>query len=234
MAAKYKRIMLKLSGEVLAGEKGFGIDYETLDKVCSVIKETAETGVQISIVVGGGNFWRGRQNDEMDRTKADNIGMLATVMNSIALGEALNRQGLDANVMSALEMPKFAEYFTRDKALSYLNEGKIVIFCCGTGNPFFSTDSAAALRGIEIGADIYFKATNVDGVYDKDPNKHSDAVKYDELTHDMVLSKNLAVMDATAAALCRDSGLAILVFNLSDPKNILRAVTGEKLGTIIK
>lgn len=226
--------MLKLSGEVLAGEKGFGIDYGTVEEVCSVIASCVREGVQIGIVVGGGNFWRGRQNGEMERTKADNVGMLATVMNSTVLSDTLSGLGVDAVVMSALEMPKFAEYFTRDKAVSYLESGKVVIFACGTGNPFFSTDSAAALRGAEIGAEVYFKATNVDGVYDKDPNKFADAVKYDSLTHDEVLAKNLGVMDSTAAALCRDNALAVLVFNLTQPKNILKAVTGEIVGTLIQ
>lgn len=234
MSSKYKRIMLKLSGEVLAGEKGFGIDYGTVEEVCSVIASCVREGVQIGIVVGGGNFWRGRQNGEMERTKADNVGMLATVMNSTVLSDTLSGLGVDAVVMSALEMPKFAEYFTRDKAVSYLESGKVVIFACGTGNPFFSTDSAAALRGAEIGAEVYFKATNVDGVYDKDPNKFADAVKYDSLTHDEVLAKNLGVMDSTAAALCRDNALAVLVFNLTQPKNILKAVTGEIVGTLIQ
>jgi uridylate kinase len=226
--------MLKLSGEVLAGEKGFGIDYGTVEAVCSVIAACVREGVQIGIVVGGGNFWRGRQNGEMERTRADNVGMLATVMNSIVLNDSLALLGVDAVVMSALEMPKFAEYFTRDKAVAYLDAGKVVIFACGTGNPFFSTDSAAALRGAEIGAEVYFKATNVDGVYDKDPNKFADAVKYDALTHDEVLAKNLGVMDATAAALCRDNALAVLVFNLTQPENILKAVTGERVGTLIQ
>lgn len=234
MSSKYKRIMLKLSGEVLAGEKGFGIDYGTVEEVCSVIASCVREGVQIGIVVGGGNFWRGRQNGEMERTKADSVGMLATVMNSTVLSDTLSGLGVDAVVMSALEMPKFAEYFTRDKAVSYLESGKVVIFACGTGNPFFSTDSAAALRGAEIGAEVYFKATNVDGVYDKDPNKFADAVKYDSLTHDEVLAKNLGVMDSTAAALCRDNALAVLVFNLTQPKNILKAVTGEIVGTLIQ
>ena len=234
MAAVYKRILLKLSGEVLAGEKGHGFDFDIITEVCSYIKRCVDEGVQVGVVVGGGNFWRGRSSGAMDRTRADNIGMLATTMNSIALADTLISLGVDARVMTAIEMNKIAEPFVRDNAVRHLESGRVVIFGCGTGSPFFSTDTTAALRAAEIGADIIFKATNVDGVYDKDPNKFSDAVKYDELTHTEVLSKGLAVMDATAASLCRDNKIAILVFNLSDPENIVRAVKGESIGTIVK
>ena len=234
MAAVYKRILLKLSGEVLAGEKGHGFDFDVINEVCSYIKRCVDEGVQVGVVVGGGNFWRGRSSGDMDRTRADHIGMLATVMNSIALADTLINQGVDARAMTAVEMNKIAEPFVRDNAVRHLESGRVVIFGCGTGSPFFSTDTTAALRAAEIGADIIFKATNVDGVYDKDPNKFSDAVKFDELTHTDVLSKGLKVMDATAASLCRDNNIAILVFNLSDPENIIRAVKGERIGTIVK
>lgn len=232
--AVYKRILLKLSGEVLAGEQKHGFDFDVIGNVCSYVKKVVDEGVQVGIVVGGGNFWRGRSSGSMDRTRADSIGMLATTMNSIALADTLISQGVDARVMTAIEMRNIAEPFVRDEAVRHLEAGRVVIFGCGTGSPFFSTDTTAALRACEIGADVIFKATNVDGVYDKDPNKFSDAVKYDELTHSDVLSKGLAVMDASAASMCRDNNIAILVFNLSDPENILRAVRGEKTGTVVK
>jgi len=231
--AKYKRVMLKLSGEALAGEKGFGIDDAAVKKISALIAECVSSGVQTGIVVGGGNFWRGRSSGEMDRARADNIGMLAIMMNSLFLCDALIEAGIGCKVMSAVDMPKFAELFSAEKAREYLDAGNAVIFGAGTGNPFFSTDSAAALRALEIKADIYFKATNVDGVYDRDPKKFPDAVKYDRLTHDEVLEKRLGVMDATAAALCRDYALGILVFNLNDPENIIRAVRGDNIGTVI-
>ncbi len=234
MQCKYKRILLKLSGEVLAGKEGKGLDFDMVTTVCQVIRECAEMGVQIGIVVGGGNFWRGRSSGEMDRPRADQMGMLATAINSLALQDTLEQLGVKAQVMTALSMPQVAEVFTKRKAVEYLNDGNVVIFGCGTGNPFFSTDTAAALRAAEIDAEIIFKATNVDGVYDKDPNKFADAVKYDELTHSEVLSKGLKVMDSTAASLCRDNGISILVFNLDDPNNIVRALKGENIGTVVK
>ena len=234
MAAVYKRILLKLSGEVLAGENGHGFDFDVINEVCSYIKMCVDEGVQVGVVVGGGNFWRGRSSGSMDRTRADNIGMLATTMNSLALADTLISQDVDARVMTAIEMNKIAEPFVRDNAVRHLEKGRVVIFGCGTGSPFFSTDTTAALRAAEIGADIILKATNVDGVYDKDPNKFADAVKFDTLSHTDVLSKGLAVMDATAASLCRDNKIAILVFNLSQPENIIKAVRGESIGTIAK
>lgn len=232
--AAFKRILLKLSGEVLAGEQKHGFDFDVIGNVCSYIKKCVDDGVQVGVVVGGGNFWRGRSSGSMDRTRADSIGMLATTMNSIALADTLISQGVDARVMTAIEMRNIAEPFVRDEAVRHLEAGRVVIFGCGTGSPFFSTDTTAALRACEIGADVIFKATNVDGVYDKDPNKFADAIKYDELTHSEVLAKGLAVMDASASSMCRDNGIAILVFNLSDPENILRAVRGEKVGTLVK
>lgn len=233
MSSVYNRILLKLSGEVLSGEKGHGFDFDVIGNVCEIIKKCVNEGVEIGVVVGGGNFWRGRSSGSMDRTKADHIGMLATVMNSLALADSLEAIGVPTRVMTAIEMRQIAEPFVRDEAIRHLEKGRVVIFGCGTGSPFFSTDTTAALRAAEIKADIIFKATNVDGVYDKDPNKFSDAVKYDTLTHTEVLSKGLAVMDATAASLCRDNNIKILVFNLSDPENIYRAVTGENIGTIV-
>ncbi|MDO4379990.1 MAG: UMP kinase [Clostridia bacterium] len=229
----YKRILLKLSGEVLAGKDGKGIDFETVGKICKSVKDCADLGVQIGLVVGGGNFWRGRSSGEMDRTRADHMGMLATAMNSLALADTLEQLGVPVRVQTAITMQQVAEPYIRNKAVRHLEKGRVVIFGCGTGNPFFSTDTAAALRAAEINAEVIFKATNVDGVYDKDPNKFSDAVKYDTLSHSEILEKGLAVMDSTAASLCRDNGISILVFNLNDPENIVRAVKGEKIGTIV-
>jgi len=230
----YKTIMLKISGEVLGGKVGAGIDYETVFPICDAIKTCTDAGVRVAIVVGGGNFWRGRAHTDMDKSKADSIGMLATVMNALALADALIQKGVNAKVMTAFDMPKIAELFTVDKAREYLDKGFVVIFGGGTGNPCFSTDSGAALRAIEIGADIFFKSTNVDGVYDKDPNKYPDAVKYDKICQTDILANDLRVMDATAAALCRENNLPILVFNLNDPQNIVRAVSGENVGTIVE
>ena len=230
----FKRILLKLSGEVLAGEQGHGIDFDMVTNVCSYVKKVADMGVQVGLVVGGGNFWRGRSSGSMNRTRADNMGMLATVMNSLALCEALEQLGVKARVMSAVAMQPNAEQFVARDAVKHLENGEVVIFGCGTGCPFFSTDTTAALRAAEIEADVIFKATNVDGVYDKDPNKFADAVKYDTLTHSEVLAKGLKVMDSTAASLCRDNSIAILVFNLEDPENIIRAVKGENIGTLVK
>lgn len=233
MEPKYKRILLKLSGEVLAGPQGHGIDFETVHRVCKTVKECSEMGIEIGLVVGGGNFWRGRSSGDMDRTRADHIGMLATVMNSLALADALEALEVPVRVQTAIEMQRIAEPYIRNRAIRHLEKGRVVVFGCGTGNPFFSTDTAAALRAAEIDADIIFKATNVDGVYDKDPNKFADAVKYDELTHREILEKGLAVMDSTAASLCRDNNIPILVFNLSDPENIVRAIKGEQVGTLV-
>ncbi len=229
----YKRILLKLSGEVLAGHNEKGIDFETVEKICKAVKECVGLGVEIGLVVGGGNFWRGRSSGKMDRTRADHMGMLATAMNSLALADTLEQLGVPVRVQTAISMQQVAEPYIRNKAVRHLEKGRVVIFGCGTGNPFFSTDTAAALRAAEINAEIIFKATNVDGVYDKDPNKFSDAVKYDSLSHTEVLEKGLAVMDSTAASLCRDNGISILVFNLNDPENIVRAVKGEKIGTVV-
>ena len=234
MQSKYKRILLKLSGEVLAGAEGKGLNFDTVTEICEIIKECTELGVEIGLVVGGGNFWRGRSSGEMDRVRADQMGMLATTINSLALCDTLQQLGVKATVMTSLVMPQVAEIFTKREAVKHLENGEVVIFGCGTGNPFFSTDTTAALRAAEIEAEIIFKATNVDGVYDKDPNKFSDAVKYERLSHSEVLSKELKVMDSTAASLCRDNKISILVFNIDDPKNIVRALKGESIGTVVE
>lgn len=234
MKPVYKRLLLKLSGEVLAGKKGTGIDFEKVLDVCERIKTCVEMGVQVAIVVGGGNFWRGRSSGKMDRTRADHMGMLATAINSLALADALEQLGVTARVQTAIEMRQIAEPYIRNKAVRHLEKGRVVIFGCGTGNPFFSTDTAAALRAAEIGADVIFKATNVDGVYDSDPKLNPDAKKYDTLSHIDVLQQGLHVMDSTAASLCMDNGIEILVFNLDNPDNIVAAVTGETIGTIVK
>ena len=233
MNKKFKRILLKLSGEVLAGENGHGIDFDIVDKVCKAVKDCHELGTEIGLVVGGGNFWRGRSSGNMDRTRADHMGMLATTMNSLALADTLEQMGVPVRVQTAITMQQVAEPYIRNRAVRHLEKGRVVIFGCGTGNPFFSTDTAAALRAAEINADVIFKATNVDGVYDKDPNKYADAVKYEKLTHNEILAKGLAVMDSTAASLCRDNDIDILVFNLNDPDNIIKAIKGEPIGTVV-
>ena len=234
MEPKFKRILLKLSGEVLAGEQKTGIDFDMVETVCKRIKKCVEMGVEVGIVIGGGNFWRGRSSGSMDRTKADSMGMLATVINCLALSDTLEQMGVKATVMTAIDMVKIAEPFTARGARERLSKGEVVIFGGGTGSPFFSTDTGAALRAAEINADVIFKATNVDGVYDSDPRKNPDAKMFETLTHSEVLAKELNVMDASAASLCRDQNIGILVFNLNDPDNIVRAVSGEKIGTLVK
>ena len=231
---KYNRVLLKISGEALAGEAKLGINDEVLQEISKNIKAVADLGVQVAIVVGGGNFWRGRSSEKMDRVTADHMGMLATLMNSLALSDALEQQGAVTRVLSAIEVRQMAEPYIRKRAVRHLEKGRIVIFACGTGNPYFSTDTGAALRATEIGADIFLKATMVDGVYDKDPHIYSDAKKYDKVSHDEVLRLNLKVMDATAAALCRDNHTKILVFSMQDPENIVRIAKGEDLGTIVE
>ena len=234
MELKYKRVLLKLSGEALTGGQKTGIDFGTIQTICKSIKECSDLGAEIAIVVGGGNFWRGRSSGGMDRTTADHMGMLATVINALALYDTLNQMGSPVRVMTAISMPEIAEPFIRNRAIRHLEKGRIVIFGCGTGNPYFSTDSASSLRAAEINADVIFKATLVDGVYDKDPNQYGDAVKYDSLTFGEVLEKDLKVLDSTSAAMCRDNHVPILVFSLSDPDNIRRAIEGEKIGTLVK
>ena len=233
MALKYQRILLKISGEALGGEKGMGFDEPTMDAICGGMKKAHDLGVQIGIVVGGGNFWRGRSSGKMERTLADKIGMLATVMNALAVSDKLEQLGVPTEVFTSITMPQVAQPFTRKDALRAMDEGKIAVFGGGTGNPFFSTDTATALRAVEVSADVMFKATMVDGVYDKDPHKYPDAKKYDTLTFTKVLEDRLAVMDGTAATLCRDNKLPILVFDLADPDNIAKAVQGENVGTLV-
>ncbi|MBR5372878.1 MAG: UMP kinase [Oscillospiraceae bacterium] len=230
---KYKRVLLKLSGEALAGDKKNGLNYDVITPICESVKRCADAGVQVGIVVGGGNFWRGRSSGAMDRTRADHIGMLATAMNALALADALEHLGCEVRVQTAITMTKFAEPYIRSRAIRHFEKGRVVIFGCGTGNPFFSTDTAAALRAAEIEADVLMKATMVDGVYDKDPHKFDDAKKYDTLTFTDVVNKQLGVMDSTAAAMCRDNGTTCLVFDLSDPANIYDACMGKSIGTLV-
>ncbi len=234
MTSKYRRIVLKLSGEALAGKGGFGIDHQTVLPICNSIKSCVELGAQVGIVVGGGNFWRGRTSGRMDHTRADHMGMMATVINALALEDALEEVGVPARVQTAIPIQTVAEPYSRDEAVRHMEAGRVVLFGCGTGCPFFSTDTTAALRAVEVGADIVLKATMVDGVYDKDPHKHPDARRYDTVSFSQVLTQQLSVMDMTAASLCRDNGLPVLVFDLSDPENICRAVRGENIGTIVK
>lgn len=233
---KYKRILLKVSGEALAGEAHRGLDFTVINSVCEVIKKCCDLGVQIGLVIGGGNFWRGVKDgaDKMQRSHGDAMGMLATVMNSIAVADALGKHGVDARVLSAVEMNKFCEYFTRDTADRYLNDGKVVILAAGTGNPYFSTDTGAVLRGVEIEADAILMAKNIDGIYTADPHKDPTAVKLDELTYDEVLARHLQATDSTAMTLAMDNRMTLVCFALKDPENILRVVCGEKIGTTVK
>ncbi len=230
----YKRILLKISGEALAGERKIGIDDTVIHTISATIKKVADMGVEVAVVVGGGNFWRGRTSESMDRVTGDHMGMLATMMNALALADALEQSGAVTRVLSAVDIRQMAEPYIRKRAIRHLEKGRIVIFACGTGNPFFSTDTAAALRAAEIEADVFCKATMVDGIYDKDPNKYPDAKLFDRITHDEVLRLDLKVMDATAAALCRDNKTTILVFSMHDPENIVRIVNGERIGTLVK
>lgn len=233
MQTQYGRVLLKLSGEALAGDKKFGLNYDIVYKICESIKKCVAQHYEIAIVVGGGNFWRGRTSGKMERTRADHMGMLATTINALALADALEQLEVPVRVQTAIAMQQIAEPYIRNRAIRHLEKGRVVIFGCGTGNPFFSTDTAAALRAAEIDADIILKATMVDGVYDKDPNKCADAVKYDTLTFSKVLELGLGVMDTTAASLCKDNHLPILVFSLDDPDNILKALSGEQIGTLV-
>ena len=237
---KYKRVLLKVSGEAL-GEKtaagdGFGLDFAKVNEVCAAIKECVQLGVQVGLVIGGGNFWRGVKNGsgKMQRSHADAMGMLATVMNAIAVADALEQHGLDARVLTAVEMHKFAEYFTRDTANRYLNEGKVVIFAAGTGNPYFSTDTGVVLRGVEIEADAILMAKNVDAIYSADPNKDPNAVRYTELTYREALDKNLKATDITAMALAMDNNMTMVCFGLDEENSIIRVVRGEEIGTTVK
>jgi uridylate kinase len=231
--AKYKRIMLKLSGEALSGEKGFGIDFDVTNRIALEIKELVEMGIQVGAVVGGGNIWRGRSGEGMDRTTADYMGMMATCINALALQDSLENNGVMTRVQTAIEMKEIAEPFIRRRAMRHLEKNRVVIFAAGTGNPYFSTDTTAALRAAEIEADVILLAKKVDGVYDKDPHKYSNAVKFETLNYIEVLEKGLQVMDSTATSLCMDNNIPIIVFGLDAPGNIKRAVLGEKIGTLV-
>ena len=233
---KYKRILLKVSGEALAGDEGHGLDFTVMHNVCASIKECVDMGVQVGLVIGGGNFWRGVKNGagKLQRSHGDAMGMLATVMNAIAVADVLGQHGIDARVLTAVEMNKFAEYFTRDTAERYLNEGKVVLFAAGTGNPYFSTDTGAVLRGVEIEADAVLMAKNVDAIYSADPNKDPNAIRYSELTYDEVLAKNLKATDITAMALAMDNDMTMVCFGLAEENSIVRVVRGEAIGTTVK
>jgi len=233
MTPKYKRIILKISGEALAGEGRFGLDDETLGAVAAEVREIVELGVQTSVVVGGGNFWRGRTSDHMDRATADYMGMLATVINALALQSAFENAGLSTRVQTAIEMREIAEPYIRRKAIAEMNHGDVVIFAAGTGNPFFSTDTTAALRAAEIEADVILLAKRIDAVYSDDPEKNPNAVRYTRITHQEILEKDLKVMDSTAASLCRDNGIPVHLFAIREKGNMMKAVLGEEIGTLI-
>ena len=229
----YKRVMLKISGEALSGANGFGFDFDTVSRIAKEVKEIVDMGIEVGLVVGGGNIWRGRSGEGMDRTTADHMGMLATCINALALQDALEGIGVKTRVQTAIEMKEIAEPFIRRRAVRHLEQGRVVIFGAGSGNPYFSTDTAAASRAEEIEADVILLAKNVDGVYDKDPNKFADAKKYDTLTYMEVIEQGLQVMDTTATTLCMDNNIPILVFGLEGDGNIKRAMLGEKIGTIV-
>lgn len=233
MSIKYKRALIKLSGEALAGANGFGIDADAVNNVISQIKEAVNEGVQVGIVVGGGNFWRGRQGTDMDRTTADHMGMLATVINALALQDALEKNGVQTRVQTALTITRVAEPYILRKAIRHFEKGRVVIFACGTGNPYFSTDTGAALRAAEIQADVLMMAKNIDGIYDSDPKKNPEAKKYEDLTYIDYIKEGLSAMDTTAVSLCKDNGIAIVAFGLNEPNSILRVLNGEKIGTTI-
>lgn len=233
MEAKYKRVLLKVSGEALAGPKGFGIDEDTMTDICKNIKKIVDMGVQVAIVVGGGNIWRGRSSENMDRTRADHMGMLATAINSLGLCSALEALGVPTRVETAIEMRQIAEPYIRGRAIRHMEKGRVVIFGCGTGNPFMSTDTAAALRAVEMEVDVILLAKKVDAVYDSDPNVNPNAKRYTNLSFNDILAKSLGVMDSTAASMCRDNKMPILVFGLNDPENMVRAVCGENIGTLV-
>ena len=234
MNLKYKRVLLKLSGESLSGKIGHGIDFDTVVKICEPIKKIVDMGCEVAIVVGGGNFWRGRSSGSMARTRADHMGMLATCINALAVADCLEQRGVEVRVQTAIAMNQIAEPYIRSKAIRHLEKNRVVIFGCGVGCPFFSTDTAAVLRAAEIGADVILLAKNIDGVYDCDPAKNANAVKFDAITYDEVLKRRLAVMDSTATSLSMDNHIPVLVFALKDPYNIVRALRGEKIGTIVK
>ncbi len=234
MKPKYKRVLIKVSGEAMAGDQKYGINEEMTAQTAKMLKEVVEAGVQVAVVVGGGNFWRGRSSEKMNRASADYIGMMATIMNAIALQEALEADGVSTVVQTSIQMPQLAEVYNRRRALFHLQKGRVVIFGGGTGSPFFSTDTTASLRAAEVEAEVILMAKNIDAVYSDDPNKNPDAVRYTHLTHAEVLEKDLKVMDATAAAMCRDNNIAIHVFGLAEENGIMRAICGEEIGTIVE
>ena len=234
MNPKYKRVILKISGEALAGTARFGLESQVMSKISEEILGCIKLGVQIAIVVGGGNFWRGRSGKGMDRTTADHMGMLATVINALALQDALEAQGIEVRVQTAIEMRQIAEPYVRRKAVRHLEKGRVVIFACGTGNPYFSTDTTAALRAAEIDAELVLLAKKVDGVYDADPEKNPNAVKFERLSYIDVLNRGLGVMDSTATSLCMDNNIPIMVFGLNKPENIKKVILGEQIGTLVK
>ncbi len=233
---KYKRVLLKISGEALAGDKKHGFDFDIVSSVCKAVKKCVDLGVEVGIVVGAGNFWRGVKdgNGRIERTRADHMGMMATVINCLAVADVLEQEGVSVRVQTAIEMRAVAEPYIRLRAISHLSKGSVVIFGCGTGNPYFSTDTGAVLRAAEVNADAILLAKNVDGVYSADPNIDSSAVKYDSITYDEVLTKHLAVMDSTATSMAMDNEIPVLVFALKDPENIVKVVMGEEIGTIVK
>ena len=233
---KYKRVLLKVSGEALAGSEGHGLDFKILHEVCGAIRECVDMGVQVGVVIGAGNFWRGVKNGagKLQRSHADAMGMLGTVMNCIAVADVLEQHGVDARVLSAVEMNKFAEYFTRDTAERYLSAGKVVLFAAGTGNPYFSTDTGAVLRGVEIEADAILMAKNIDAIYSDDPRTNPNAIRYSRLTYDKVLADNLKATDITAMALAMDNDMTMVCFGLDEENSIVRVVRGEEIGTTVK
>ncbi len=230
---KFRRVLVKLSGEALAKKEGYGIDFDNVLDVAREIKEIADLGIEIAIVVGGGNFWRGRSNQEMDRCTSDYIGMLGTTMNALALGDAFKQIGQEVRVQTGVEMRQIAEYYIKDRALKHLSNKRVVIFGCGTGSPFFSTDTAAALRAAEIDANVLIKATNVDAIYDKDPKKYKDAIKIEHINYLEVLNKEINIMDSTATTLCMDNNIPILVMDINIKGNLKKVVEGENIGTIV-
>ena len=231
---KYKRVLLKLSGEAIGGKEGKGVDAEVLGKICDKIKDMVDLGVQVAIVVGGGNFWRGRYGHQMERTTSDYMGMLATAMNGLALQDSLEARGLKTRLQTAIEMRQIAEPYIKRKTFKHLERGRVVIFACGTGNPYFTTDTAAALRAAEMEAEVILLAKTIDGVYSADPKVDPNAVKFDEITYLDILNKNLKVLDSTATSLCMDNNIPLIVFAIEDPENMVRIVKGEKIGTMVK
>ena len=234
MDIAYKRVLLKVSGEALSGERKNGIDVETLGKICDQIKVVVEMGVEVSIVVGGGNFWRGRYGHEMERTTSDYMGMLATTINGLALQDAIEARGISTRLQTAIEMREIAEPYIKRKAIKHLEKGRVVIFACGTGNPYFSTDTGAALRAAETDAEVILLAKTIDAVYSADPKQDANAIKYDEISYLDILNKDLKVMDSTATSLCMDNKIPLIVFGIDKPDNMVRIIKGEKIGTLVK